>query len=126
MVRFYARLGFDEQERIDFAPAPVRVVKLRNRASAMIELTERSASTAAPAAHSPVEAAVRRGPSQAAVAAHDGLADRFCKQSTSHRPHPSGARPNPVPASRAAENRSSKPRRNHHFPVSRSMLNRGG
>ena len=41
-------------------------------------------------------------------------------------PHPSGACPNPNPASRQPENRSSKARRNNHVPVSRSMLNRGG
>ncbi len=34
--------------------------------------------------------------------------------------------PNPVPASRPAENRSSRPRRNRHVPVSGSMLNPGG
>jgi len=41
-------------------------------------------------------------------------------------PHPSGARPDRALASYPEENRSSKPRRNHHVPVDGSMLNCGG
>jgi len=31
MVAFYTRLGFDEIARVDFAPAPVRLVLVRNQ-----------------------------------------------------------------------------------------------
>jgi len=61
MVQFYGRLGFDECDRVDLSPVPVRVATLRNGADATIELTRHAMSLAAPVPSGPVEAAARRG-----------------------------------------------------------------
>jgi catechol 2,3-dioxygenase-like lactoylglutathione lyase family enzyme len=61
MVAFYTRIGFDERVRSDLAPAPVRVVLLRNRAGAAIELIAHTASVPVERAPNPVDAATRQG-----------------------------------------------------------------
>jgi glyoxylase I family protein len=61
MVAFYARVGFDERSRSDLAPAPVRVVLLRNPAGVAIELIAHTASVPAERARNPVDAAAHQG-----------------------------------------------------------------
>jgi glyoxylase I family protein len=61
MVAFYARLGFAEIARSDFAPAPVRLVLVRTQAGATLELTARSDSAQTAPVSSAIEAAKQRG-----------------------------------------------------------------
>ena len=67
MVAFYTRLGFDEIARIDFAPAPVRLVVVRNRVGATLELTAHGDSAQNASADSATDAARKRGVFQFAM-----------------------------------------------------------
>jgi catechol 2,3-dioxygenase-like lactoylglutathione lyase family enzyme len=61
MAAFYTRLGFDEIARSDLAPAPARIVLLRNRAGTTFELTAHMDSVPGPPPGSPLQAAMTRG-----------------------------------------------------------------
>jgi catechol 2,3-dioxygenase-like lactoylglutathione lyase family enzyme len=61
MAGFYAKLGFDEISRSDFAPAPVRSAIMRNPAGATLELTAHGDSAQVPPAGNAIAAAKRRG-----------------------------------------------------------------
>ena len=67
MVAFYTRLGFDEIARVDFAPAPVRLVLVRNQAGTALELTAHSDSAQTAPADSAMDAAKKRGVFQFAM-----------------------------------------------------------
>ena len=61
MAGFYAKLGFDEISRSDFAPAPVRSAIMRNPAGATLELTAHGDSAQVLPAGNAIAAAKRRG-----------------------------------------------------------------
>jgi catechol 2,3-dioxygenase-like lactoylglutathione lyase family enzyme len=61
MTAFYTRLGFDEIARSDLAPAPARIVLLRNRADTTFELTAHLDSVPGSLPQSPLQAARTRG-----------------------------------------------------------------
>jgi catechol 2,3-dioxygenase-like lactoylglutathione lyase family enzyme len=61
MLAFYARLGFDEVSRADFAPAPVRTVLLQSGTGARLELTAHDESTETVPPVDAMDAARRRG-----------------------------------------------------------------
>jgi catechol 2,3-dioxygenase-like lactoylglutathione lyase family enzyme len=61
MAAFYICLGFDEIARSDLAPAPVRIVVLRNRAGTTFELTAHLDSVPGSVPESPLQAARTRG-----------------------------------------------------------------
>jgi catechol 2,3-dioxygenase-like lactoylglutathione lyase family enzyme len=67
MVAFYTRIGFDERTRSDLAPAPVRVVLLRNTAGAAIELTAHQASLPLERPRNPIDAATHQGQFHVAI-----------------------------------------------------------
>jgi hypothetical protein len=62
MAAVYTRLGFDDIAGVDFAPAPVRLILVRNQAGATVELTAHSDSARTASARSAMDAAKRRGP----------------------------------------------------------------
>jgi catechol 2,3-dioxygenase-like lactoylglutathione lyase family enzyme len=61
MATFYTRLGFDEFNRSDLAPAPARIALLRNQAGTVFELTAHQDSQPATPPDSPLQAAQTRG-----------------------------------------------------------------
>lgn len=60
MVAFYGCMGFEEIDRVDFAPAPVRLAVLRTAGALKLELTSRDGSSGEPPTDA-VGAALRRG-----------------------------------------------------------------